>query len=312
MNSSPRYVAPLSCKVRLPGAEGIELEVADWPGPSDVAPLVCLHGFTRTGRDFDDLARSMAGRRRVICPDLVGRGRSSRLADPSGYVMRNYLAQMMQLLEILQVKRFSLLGVSMGGLVAMGLAAQTSVTVDDLVIVDVGPQVPGVALDLLSLYLANDHVFANVDALMAHVKRFCSACNLTSEHALRHFAHRGARRLPDGGYALNYDPAIRVPFAEDLRNMHEMWPIYDSITARTLLLRGAKSHVLPAAVAEEMRRRGPRPMLETLPGVGHWPSLMVANEIEIVNRFLDGGCETPAMPAIAAANSALEPLARSA
>ena len=287
MNSYPRYAFPLSYKVRLPGEEGVELEVADWPGPSDVAPLLCLHGFTRTGRDFDELARSLAGRRRVICPDLVGRGRSSRLADPKGYVMRNYLKHVVQLLDALKVKKIALLGVSMGGLVAMGLAAHPGITVEELVIVDVGPQVPGVALDLLSLYLADEHVFANVDALMAHVKRYCSACNLTDDTALRHFAHRGARRLPDGRYTLSYDPAIRVPFADDLRNMGKLWPIYDAITARTLVIRGAKSHVLPAAVAAAMQRRGPRAALTTLPGVGHWPSLMVANEIDIVGRFLD-------------------------
>ena len=299
MSSSPRYAFPLSYKVRLPGEEGIELEVADWPGPADVAPLVCLHGFTRTGRDFDELARSLAGRRRVICPDLVGRGRSSRLADPKGYVMRNYLQHVVQLLETLGVTRIALLGVSMGGLVAMGLAAHPAITVEDLVVVDVGPEVPAVALDLLSLYLAADHVFPSFDALMAHVKRYCSACNLDSDTALRHFAHRGARRLPDGRYTLNYDPAIRVPFAQDLRNIAAMWPIYDAITARTLVLRGAKSHVLPEVVAEAMHRRGPRAQLETLPGVGHWPSLMVANEIDIVNRFLDGIPATRPMPVAA-------------
>ena len=301
MNASPRYAFPLSYKVKLPGDEGIELAVADWPGPSDVAPLVCLHGFTRTGRDFDELARSLAGRRRVICPDLVGRGRSSRLADPKGYVMRNYLTHVVQLLAALRVRQIALLGVSMGGLVAMGLAAHPAITGEDLVIVDVGPQVPGVALNLLSLYLANEHVFPNVDALMAHVKRYCSACNLTDEPALRHFAHRGARRLPDGRYTLSYDPAIRVPFAEDLRNMDEMWPIYDAITARTLVMRGDKSHVLPAEVAHAMQQRGPRADLAILPGVGHWPSLMVANEIDIVGRFLDGIPAGVAAPASAAA-----------
>ena len=298
MNTSPRYAFPLSYKVRLPGDEGIELEVADWPGPSDEAPLVCLHGFTRTGRDFDELARSLAGRRRVICPDLVGRGRSSRLADPKGYVMRNYLKHVVQLLEVLGVRKIALLGVSMGGLVAMGLAAHPSITVEDLVIVDVGPQVPGVALDLLSLYLSHQHVFADIDALMAHVKRYCSACNLKTDGALRHFAHRGARRLPDGRYTLSYDPAIRVPFVDDLRNMDEMWPIYDAITARTLVIRGDQSHVLPASVAAEMQQRGPRASLATLPGVGHWPSLMVQNEIDIVSRFLDGVPAT--LPASAA------------
>ncbi len=280
---------------RLPGAWRLPVPASRWRSPSsigrvrdDVPPLLCIPGFTRTGRDFEELAKALAGRRRVICPDLVGRGESSRLADPTAYTMRTYLGHMTALVSALEIPEVAVLGVSMGGLVAMGLAAEPSLEVRDLVVVDVGPSVPSTAFDLLDLYLAGNHRFPDFDALLAHVKRFFAACNLPSELAWRLFAFRGARRLDDGSYVPDYDPAIRVPFRADFRGMERAWPAYDAIAARTLVLRGALSHVLPADVAEEMTRRGPRATLVIIPGTGHWPALIKPAETAIIARFLAG------------------------
>ena len=268
--------------------EAVELAVADWPGPAGVAPLLCIPGFTRTSRDFDDLARTLCARRRVLCPDLIGRGDSTRLEDPARYTMRTYLAHLTGLLEAEAIAEVAVLGVSMGGLLAMALAAEPAIRTSRLIIVDVGPGVPKTAFDLLDLYLANEHSFADFEALLSHVKRFFAACNLPSELAWRWFALRGARKLADGRYRLDYDPAIRVPFRQDFRGMEQAWETYDRIGARTLVLRGAHSHVLPAAVADEMTRRGPRADLITIEGTGHWPPLVRAEEIAAVARFLDG------------------------
>ena len=202
--------------------------------------------------------------------------------------MRTYLGHMAALVSALEIREVAVLGVSMGGLVAMGLAAEPSLEVRDLVVVDVGPSVPSTAFDLLDLYLAGNHRFPDFDALLAHVKRFFAACNLPSELAWRLFAFRGARKLDDGSYVPDYDPAIRIPFRADFRGMERAWPAYDAIAARTLVLRGAQSHVLPADVAEEMTRRGPRATLVTIPGTGHWPALVKPAETAIVARFLAG------------------------
>jgi pimeloyl-ACP methyl ester carboxylesterase len=288
-SDASKTTAPAARRLALPGSgEAVELACADWPGPDDVPPLLCIPGFTRTGRDFEELAKALAGRRRVICPDLVGRGGSSHLADPTGYTMRTYLRHMAGLLAELQVADVAVLGVSMGGLVAMGLAADPALRVRHLVLVDIGPSVPPTAFDLLDLYLAGNHRFADFDSLLAHVKRYFAACDLPSELALRLFAFRGARKLADGGYVPDYDPAIRVPFRADFRGMERGWPTFDAITAPTLVLRGAQSHVLPADVAEEMTRRGPRATLVTIPGAGHWPALVKPAETALVARFLSG------------------------
>jgi pimeloyl-ACP methyl ester carboxylesterase len=278
---------PASRRFTLSGpGEPVEIAFADWPGPDDVPPLLCIPGFTRTGRDFEELAKALAGRRRVICPDLVGRGQSGRLADPSGYTMRTYLAHMSALVSTLQLREVAVIGVSMGGLVAMALASDPAMRVSHLVAVDVGPSVPSTAFDLLDLYLAGNHRFADFDALLGHVKRYFSACDLPSELAWRLFAFRGARKLGDGSYVPDYDPAIRIPFRADFRGMERAWPAYDAIAAPTLVLRGAQSHVLPAEVAAEMTRRGPRATLVTVPGAGHWPALVKPAETALVATFL--------------------------
>ena len=282
-------IAPAARRLALTGpGEPVEIAFADWPGPDDVPPLLCIPGFTRTGRDFEELAKALAGRRRLICPDLVGRGGSSRLADPSGYTMRAYLGHMAGLIAALNLPEVAVLGVSMGGLVAMGLATDPMLNVRHLVLVDIGPSVPATAFDLLDFYLAGNHRFADFEALLAHVKRYFAACDLSSELAWRLFAFRGARKLDDGSYVPDYDPAIRIPFRADFRGMERAWPTYDAIRARTLVLRGAQSHVLPAAVAEEMTRRGPRAALVTIPGAGHWPALVKPAETALVARFLSG------------------------
>jgi pimeloyl-ACP methyl ester carboxylesterase len=285
----PHDSAPSLRRLALagPGAP-VEIAFTDWPGPDDMPPLICIPGFTRTGRDFEELAKALAGRRRVICPDLVGRGESSRLADPAGYTMRAYLDHISALASALRLGPVAVLGVSMGGLVAMGLASEPALDVRDLIVVDVGPSVPSTAFDLLDLYLAGNHRFTDFDALLAHVKRFFAACNLPTELAWRLFAFRGARKLADGSYVPDYDPAIRVPFRADFRGMERAWPAYDAIAARTLVLRGAQSHVLPADVAEEMHRRGPCATLVTIPATGHWPALIKPAETAIVARFLAG------------------------
>jgi pimeloyl-ACP methyl ester carboxylesterase len=270
----------------------VEIAYLDWPGPSSVPPLLCIPGFTRTGRDFEDLAKSLAGQRRVICPDLVGRGLSTRLSDPGGYTIRNYLGHMAALIADLGAPTVDILGVSMGGLVAMGLAADTATNpakVGHLILVDIGPSVPTTAFDLLDLYLAGNHRFADFESLLAHVKRYFAACDLPSELAWRLFAFRGARKLADGSYVPDYDPAIRIPFRADFPGMKQAWPAYDTIGARTLVFRGALSHVLPAEAAEQMTQRGPRAEVVTVAGAGHWPALVRAAETATVARFLAGG-----------------------
>src|SRR5690606_24404357 len=95
----------------------------EWGDPDNEKVLLCVHGLTRTGRDFDPLAARMSKDYRVVCPDVVGRGRSDWLIDPSHYVVPQYVADMLTLIARLRAKRLDWVGTSMGGLIGMGLAA---------------------------------------------------------------------------------------------------------------------------------------------------------------------------------------------
>ena len=126
----------------------------EWGGRDNPRVLVCVHGLTRNGRDFDMLAQALAADFRVVCPDVVGRGRSGRLRDPSGYAIPQYVADMVTLIARLDVDSVDWLGTSMGGMIGMALAAQDDTPVRRLVLNDVGPVITSESLERIATYVA--------------------------------------------------------------------------------------------------------------------------------------------------------------
>ena len=290
--------------VSCPDASGGH-RMAWWQWGSADAPhaVVCVHGLSRQGRDFDTLARALVERSgqalRVVCPDVVGRGRSDWLADPMGYGIPTYVGDMLQMLQQLHaaapVRMLDWVGTSMGGLIGMGIAATPKLPlpapVRRLVLNDVGPVIQWSALQRIGTYLGQTGRFASVqqaaDAMWAISQGFGPH---TPEQWLA-LSQAMVKPLPDGGFTLHYDPAIAVPF----RTLDEksaaagqaaLWHAYDAITARTLLLRGAESDLLSRATANEMMRRGPRPGLVEFNGVGHAPTLIAQDQVDAVCAFL--------------------------
>lgn len=265
--------------------------------------VVCVHGLARQGRDFDTVAAALVERSpvplRVACPDVVGRGRSDWLADPMGYAVPTYAADMLQMLGQLQaaapIATLDWVGTSMGGLIGMALAGTPSLplpaAIRRLVLNDVGPVIQWSALQRIGTYLGNTGRFDTVqqaaDALLQISQSFGPH---TSEQWLA-LSQAMVRPLADGGFTLHYDPAIAVPFraldaAAADAGQAALWQLYDQIRARTLLLRGAQSDLLSRATAEEMMRRGPRARLVEFEGVGHAPTLVADNQVETVASFL--------------------------
>ena len=290
--------------VSCPDASGGH-RMAWWQWGSADAPhaVVCVHGLSRQGRDFDTLARALVERSgqalRVVCPDVVGRGRSDWLADPMGYGIPTYVGDMLQMLQQLHaaapVRMLDWVGTSMGGLIGIGIAATPKLPlpapVRRLVLNDVGPVIQWSALQRIGTYLGQTGRFASVqqaaDAMWAISQGFGPH---TPEQWLA-LSQAMVKPLPDGGFTLHYDPAIAVPF----RTLDEksaaagqaaLWHAYDAITARTLLLRGAESDLLSRATANEMMRRGPRPGLVEFNGVGHAPTLIAQDQVDAVCAFL--------------------------
>jgi pimeloyl-ACP methyl ester carboxylesterase len=264
----------------------------EWGAASNPRVLVCVHGLSRQGRDFDTLARELSADYRVICPDVVGRGQSDWLADPMGYGIPGYVADMVTLVARLNVPQVDWVGTSMGGLIGLMLASLPNTPVRRLVLNDVGPVIQPEALKRIGSYLGAPAHWATVeeaaDALWAISQGF-------GPHTREEWLALTRPQLkPDGeGYKPHYDPAIAVPVRAITPQMAAggeavLWAAYDRISAPTLVLRGGLSDLLSPETAMAMTQRGPRAQLHTLPGVGHAPTLVAADQRAAVRAFLLG------------------------
>ncbi|WP_029006976.1 alpha/beta fold hydrolase [Azospirillum halopraeferens] len=257
-----------------------------WGRPDAARTVVCVHGLTRNGRDFDALALRLADAARVVCPDVVGRGRSDWLSNPDLYGYPQYLADMNALLARLDVETVDWVGTSMGGLIGMMLAAQPNSPIRRLVLNDVGPFVTRAGLERIADYVGKDPVFEDLAAVESYLRFVLMGFGTLADEQWRHMARTSARPLPDGRYGLAYDPGIGRAFtAQPLADV-DLWPLWDRVRCPVLVLRGADSDILSADAAAEMARRGPAARLVEFPHVGHAPSLMVDDQIAVVRDFL--------------------------
>lgn len=255
--------------------------------------LVCAHGVSRQGRDFDVLARAMRDGWRVVCPDVVGRGESDRLADPKGYQLATYVADMVTLLARLDAKTVHWLGTSMGALIGMGLAGLPASPISRLVINDVGPTVDPAGLHRIGEYLGLPLSWANEDEAADYlltISRGFGPHTRTEWMALT----RPMLRREANSWRLHYDPAIGTALRQVTPEMAAageaaLWAAYDRIACPTLLLRGAESDVLSRATAAAMAARGPKARVHEFAGVGHAPTLVAAEQVAVVREFLQSG-----------------------
>lgn len=280
-------------KVKCLSAAGFHhMAYVEWGDAANPKVLVCVHGLTRCSRDFDFFAQAMADEYRVVCPDVVGRGRSDWLRNKSLYAVPQYCADMTTLLAKLNAEAVHWVGTSMGGLIGMALASQPETPIARLVLNDVGPVITAASLERIGTYLGQAPRFDSIEQAEAFV-RFVSATfgNLTDAQ-WRHLTMHTTRTVADGKVEFAYDPGIaqafRDAFATSGGKDVEIWPVYDAIACPTLLLRGATSDLLPHDAALQMSQRGPRAKLIEVPGVGHAPMLMDTAQVAPVREFLLG------------------------
>ncbi len=284
--------------VQCLGTKGLHrMAYWEWGDPANPRVLVCVHGLSRQGRDFDTLARDLAGPQaeggyRVVCPDVVGRGQSGWLADPSGYAIPAYVADMVTLLARLNATQLDWVGTSMGGLIGLGVASLPGSPVRRLVLNDIGPTLEAVALQRIGSFLGQPTHWPTVedaaDAVWAISQGF-------GPHTREQWLALTRPQLkPDGaGFKPHYDPAIAVPFkavTPELAALGEagLWAAYDRLTCRTLLLRGAESDLLSRVTAAAMSARGPKARVHEFAGVGHAPMLVQPDQRQVVRDFLLG------------------------
>ena len=267
------------------------LAYVEWGDPAAERVALCVHGLSRQGRDFDHLAAALAGRGwRVVCPDLVGRGRSDWLRDPDEYTLPQYAMDMTGLIARLNVPRVDWVGTSLGGLIGMVLAGQAKSPVARLVVNDIGPYLPWSALHRLANTVRTaPHHFPSLEAATAYFRGSLAPFGPLDDAHWHHLARHSVVEAPEGGWRKLFDPDIIASFRSGLFFNLSLWNYWDAITCPTLLLRGVHSDLLLASTAHEMQRRGPRPDLIEFSGVGHAPALMDPAQIEVVASWLEQG-----------------------
>jgi pimeloyl-ACP methyl ester carboxylesterase len=267
------------------------MRYTDWGDPANPRVVVCVHGLTRTGRDFDDLARALEGDFRVVCPDVVGRGQSDWLEDKQGYGYPQYAADLTALLARTTAggdRTIFWVGTSMGGILGMLLASYPRSPIARLVANDVGILIPKAALARISAYVGKSPLFDTLEELEALVRVISAPFGPLTDQQWRHLTTHSAKQHDSGKWSMGYDPGIGVPFEQAAAADIDLARYWDAITCPTLLLRGAQSDILPRETALEMTRRGPKPRLVEFAGVGHAPMLMAADQIATVREFLLG------------------------
>ncbi len=301
---------PYLRKVQCLGGRGLHrMAYWEWGDPANPRVLVCAHGLSRQGRDFDTLARAFAADYRVVCPDVVGRGESDWLVDPAGYQVSAYVADMVTLLARLDATTLHWVGTSMGGLIGLGLASLPNSPVDRLVLNDVGPELQPSAIARIGSYLgqpvrwqtldeAADYLWGISRGFGPHSREEWLALTRPMVRPVTAPVGAGDSSSPGsgdssspGGLRPHYDPAIALPFKAMTAEMAAageaaLWHAYDAVRCPTLLLRGADSDLLTAETARAMTARGPRARLVEFDGVGHAPTLVVADQIAAVREFL--------------------------
>ena len=258
----------------------------EWGDPDNPKVLICVHGLTRTGRDFDFLAAALEHEYRVICPDVVGRGQSDWLNDKSDYTYPLYVNDMAMLLARIDAERIDWVGTSMGGLIGIFLASYTGSPIHKMVINDIGPRIPAAGLQRVATYVGQVVTFDSIEKMEKFLRTIAATFGNLSDEQWRHMTIHSARQLEDGRYTFAYDPGIAKNFRTlDLKDI-DLWSMWDAIHCPTLVLRGEHSDVLDHADAVIMTERGPKATLIEFPGMGHAPALMADDQIAVVRNWL--------------------------
>lgn len=284
MTYEPRYGKVAS---NTPDGTAHTVGWTEWGDPDNRRLLLCAHGLSRNGRDFDFLAKRLAAHYRVICPDFPGRGASDWLADPAYYTNQQYLKDTKVILEELAFDSLDWVGTSMGGLIGMALAATSENLIRRMVVNDVGPFIPKAALELIKTYLKKHPRFRTIDEAGQYFRTVYAGFGRLEDHHYDHLVKFGVRfdELLDR-YVLNYDPALIDVFVAAPSEDVDIWPLWEAVHMPVLVVRGGKSGLLLAETVAQMKLSKPGTNSVEFDDCAHAPSLMVDNQISAVERWL--------------------------
>jgi len=261
----------------------------EWGDPASRQVVVCVHGLSRQGRDFDLIASALARRGcRVISVDLVGRGRSDWLRDPEEYNLPQYVVDLTVLIARLGVPTVDFIGTSLGGLIGIVLAGQPGSPIRRLVVNDIAPFVGWQALHSLSNAVRTaPREFADLEVAVAHYREILAPFGELTDLQWLQMARHSLVQVEGGGWTKLSDPNITAAFRPGWFFNLSLWNYWDAISCPTLLLRGVTSFLVSREIAQEMTRRGPGAALIEFERCGHAPALMDAEQIDSVGAWLE-------------------------
>lgn len=261
----------------------------EWGDAANPRVLLCVHGLTRSGRDFDRLAAALSGAYRVVCPDVAGRGLSSWLADPRGYGIAQYVADMVTLIARTGVEKVDWFGTSMGGLIGMALAGLPDTPIARLLLNDIGPHIEPASLERIGEYLGRDERFDSLQAGIDHAASLAASFGPLTPEEWREINTPLLQEV-DGKWRFRYDPRIAEPFKSVTPEQNEqgeqfLWRSFAAFQGPVLVVRGEQSDLLSRETVAKMIETGHDVSSAEIAGVGHAPAFLSADQIELAQRF---------------------------
>lgn len=264
------------------------MAVHDWGEITNPNVLVCVHGLSRNGRDFDVIADALSDRYRVLCPDVIGRGESDWYATASEYAIPNYVAAMMKMLGDLGIQQYDWIGTSMGGLIGMVMASMPNSGMRKFVVNDVGPDIQRAALERIAVYVSGRApTFPDYMSLFNAAQVAIAPFGPLTDEQKHHIIGTSCRKRDDGQWEFNTDPKIGEAFVAGLKlPPGDLWPLWNSICIPTLVLRGRTSDLLSETTFNKMIDLPSNKRGITVEDTGHAPMLMDAPTIAEIRAFL--------------------------
>ena len=270
--------------------DGVRLHYRDYDGPHDKPPILCLHGLTRNARDFEPVAEAFAGDWRVIVPSFRGRGLSAPDPNSKNYAPPVYVGDILKLLDQLGIADAVFVGTSLGGIVTMLLASSDEERVAGALINDIGPELVEEGIDRIRTYVGIPLDFDSWGEAVATIsERMGDIYPKWGEAEWDRFTRRIMREREDGTIGLDYDMAIRDNVVASANEPPmDAWHLLDGLKDKPVtILRGERSDLFDAAMAERMVAHLPGAQLVTIPDVGHAPSFDEPESLAALQALLE-------------------------
>ncbi|QGR03002.1 alpha/beta hydrolase [Ehrlichia ruminantium] len=250
--------------------------------------LICVHGITRNCRDFDYLATALSTYYKVICPDIVGRGKSSWLNNYKLYNYSTYCKSIVYLLKHLKIDQVDFIGTSMGGIIGMYLSAYFPNLIDKLVINDIGPFININSLKKIDQNININPTFNTINDAELYIKKLLYNFGITQEQHWQHLVKHSIIQNSDNTYILAADPKIGTAFSEEISSMENMdiWDVWEKIHSKILVIRGTISNILTRPILNQMIASKQNINVIEYPNIGHAPALMENYQIHDIQNWL--------------------------